>query len=105
MTIQLDPNQQALIALIAKTQKDFANIVRSNRIARNLTQTGLGVRVGMPQSRICHLENHGTNKLDIAMRLAYGFGVPLSELIKAAEDCNSTSQMFSVDDLLRVNDV
>ena len=102
MTIQLDPNEQALITFIEQTQKDLARVFKSNRIALDLTQTSLGCRAGIPQSRICDLETQGTNKLDIAIRVAHGLGVPLSKLLQAAEERESTIEAFSIEDVLRV---
>ena len=101
MTIQLDPNEQALISFIEQTQKDLARVIKSNRIALDLTQSGLGCRAGIAQSRICDLETQGTNKLNIAIRVAHGLGVPLSKLLEAAEDRESSIEAFSIEDVLR----
>ena len=64
MTIQLDPHERALIDLIARTQNDLARVIKARRIELDFTQTDLGHRAGIYQSRICDLEKHRTNRLD-----------------------------------------
>lgn len=86
MTIQLDANEQVLIALIDETQKNLARIVRTNRVVLDLTQSDLGARAGVHQTRICGLEKRGTASTDLLIRAAHGLGVSASTLLKAAED-------------------
>ena len=89
MTIQLDPNEQVLFALIEETQINLGRIVKLNRKVLDLTQSDLGARAGVHQTCICGLEKHGTMTFDLLVRTAHGLGVPASRLLKAAEDRES----------------
>ena len=89
MTIQLDPNEQALVALIEETQMSLGRIVRLNRKVLDLTQSDFGARAGVHQTCICSLEKHGTMTFDLLIRAAHGLGLPASRLLQAAEDRES----------------
>ena len=86
MTIQLDPNEQALITQIEETQSSMARIIRVYRADLDINQSDLGARIGLHQTQISDLENSGTLALDVVIRVAHGLGVSPSDLLKAAEE-------------------
>ena len=85
MTIQLHPNEQAIIECINETQRNIARIIRVHRAVLDINQSDYGARIGLHQTQISDLENNGTLGLDLFIRVAHGLGVSPSDLLKAAE--------------------
>ena len=65
---------------------DFGNAVRAARQSAGLSQEELALRAGIHRTYVSSVElGKVRTGLEIASRLANGLGVPLSELIAAAE--------------------
>jgi transcriptional regulator with XRE-family HTH domain len=91
MTIQIDPNEQVILALIEETQIKLGRVVKRNRQVLDLTQCDLGARAGVHQTCISGFEKHGHMTFDLFIRAAHALGVRPSELLQAIEDrdpCN-----------------
>ncbi len=85
MSIQIHPNEQAILALIEETQIKLGRAVKRNRQVLDLTQCDLGARAGVHQTCISCFEKHGDMTFDLFIRAAHGLGVRPSELLQAAE--------------------
>lgn len=81
----MDPNEQAILALIQKTQNMLGRVVKKSRQDLDLTQCDLGARAGVHQTCISCFEKHGHMTFDLLVRTAHGLGVRPSELLQAAE--------------------
>ena len=98
MTIQLEPNEQAMVALVEETQSMLGRIVKRNRQVLDLTQCDLGARAGVHQTRISCFEKHGSMTFDLLIRAAHGLGVRPSELLRAAESRTPISECIPPED-------
>lgn len=85
MSIQIHPNEQAIVALVQKTQNMLGRVVKKSRQDLDLTQCDLGARAGVHQTCISCFEKHGDMTFDLFIRTAHALGVRPSELLQAAE--------------------
>ena len=58
-----------------------------------LTQTGLGARVGLNQSQICKFEQNGATSFEIFLKASRGLDLPAWVLLKVAEDPNAFEEI------------
>lgn len=72
--------------------KSFGGVVRAIRIAKGLSQTEVADAGGLEQSRISEIERgRYLPGLDMAVRLAAGLGVTLTEMVSQWEGAKGTA--------------
>lgn len=71
------------------SQQEIGNTIIKLRKAKGISQESLAAEAGIDRRYMSDIEQGKRNlSLDILNRLAAFFGIPLSALIKEAEDCN-----------------
>ena len=96
MSIQLTPNQLVSVASIEETQRKLGRLVRLNRKILDMTQTGLGARVGVKQSAICKFEKHGDVTFELFIKTSQALDLPAWALLKVAQDPSAFERAFSL---------
>jgi transcriptional regulator with XRE-family HTH domain len=96
MSIQLAPRELVQVTSIDDTQRKLGRLIRLNRRALELTQTGLGARVGLNQSQICKFEQNGATSFEIFLKASRGLDLPAWVLLKVAEDPDAFEEVCSV---------
>lgn len=83
---------------VPKAQDKLAQHLRSQRLAKGLTQAGLAERSGVSLATLRKFEQKGTISLESFLQLAMTLGL-LDKLVEAAEP--SEPDFSSIDDVLR----
>ena len=83
---------------VPKAQDKLAQHLRSQRLAKGLTQAGLAERSGVSLATLRKFEQKGAISLESFLQLTMALGL-LDKLVKAAEP--SESGFSSIDDVLR----
>ncbi|GAB5504397.1 helix-turn-helix domain-containing protein [Pyruvatibacter sp.] len=83
---------------VRKAQDKLAQHLRSQRLAKGLTQAGLAERSGVSLATLRKFEQKGAISLESFLQLAMALGL-LDKLVEAAEP--SESDFSSIDDVLR----